>query len=271
MPKIKIRLPERRQRNDRGPASEAPLERGIYFLNTTGEEIPAYGVFQGHDTRNEQYMPAIVIAKKPIDGTANASAIFVNGPFAVPNNDFGFAQDGPLYQVLTDGTATAGEGLGLTDDSFEASPGSGPFVAIGEDDVLDDIYLCLLQAGGGGIKYAYPPSGGLPAASYNATTEKLTPGSSNCELAELSGGVYQRSGSSVVVENPVGAAVGTSGKPMTIGETAYGKWTVLVEDCTGTTSEDPGGGGGPNPEPPVPDAIDSGTSKGIDMGYSMGV
>jgi len=125
------------------------------------------------------------------------------------------------------------------------------------------------QGGDGSIKYAYPPSGGLPAASYNATTEELTPSSSNCELAELVDGVYQRSGESVAVENPVGASVGTSGKPMTVGQTAYGKWTVLVEDCTGTT-EDPGGGG-PNPEPPVPDAIDSGTSKGIDMGYSMGV
>lgn len=121
---------------------------------------------------------------------------------------------------------------------------------------------------GGSIKYAYPPSGGLPAASYNATTEKLTPSSSNCELAELSAGVYQRSGSSVAVENPVGVIVGASGKPITIGKTAYGKWTVLVEDCSGT---DEGGGGDPNPEPPVPDAISSGTSKGVDMGYALGV
>lgn len=124
------------------------------------------------------------------------------------------------------------------------------------------------QGGDGSIKYAYPPSGGLPAASYNATTEELTPSSSNCELAELSAGVYQRSGSSVAVENPVGVIVGASGKPITIGKTAYGKWTVLVEDCSGT---DEGGGGDPNPEPPVPDAISSGTSKGIDMGYALGV
>lgn len=143
----------------------APPANGIPFLNTTGGEIPAYGVFQGHDTRNITHMPALVIAKKPIDATANASSVFVNGPSAVPNNDFGFAQDGPTYQVLTDGSAAAGEGLGLTDDSFEASSGSGPFIALGEDDVRADVWLCLLQSGGGSSGRIFKtPSAGIPAA-----------------------------------------------------------------------------------------------------------
>lgn len=130
------------------------LGESITFINTTGEEIPAFGVFQGHETRNEQYMPAIVIARKPIDGNANPAAVFVNGYNPVPNNSFGTAQMGPLYQVLHDGTAVDGETIGLLDDSFEAGPASGPFVVIGEDDVLENVVLCLLQSSGSGmIKY----------------------------------------------------------------------------------------------------------------------
>jgi hypothetical protein len=52
-----------------------------------------------------------------------------------------------------------------------------------------------------------------------------------------------------MVENPVGAVVGISGKPMTIGKNTSGAWTVLVEDCSSS------GTGGPLP-PVTPDDQD---------------
>jgi len=117
------------------------------------------------------------------------------------------------------------------------------------------------------IRYAYPPSGGIPAASYDTSTKVLTPGTANCTLAQYNDGQYDDdTGSTVMVENPVGSIVGASGKPLTIGRTAYGKWTVLVEDCSSTS-------GGPVVGVSVltADSADFGGSRSIDLGYTMGV
>lgn len=113
------------------------------------------------------------------------------------------------------------------------------------------------------IKYAYPPSGGIPKASYSTTTKVMTPGTAICKFAEAVGESYDDTGAEVVVENPVGSVVGISGKPLTIGFTAYGTWTVLVEDCT--AAESSGGG-----TAPPADGGDGGSSDGIDLGYQMG-
>lgn len=244
-------------------------DNGTMFFNHSGEEIPPFGVFQGHDTNNTaENFPPIVIAKKPIDAAANASAIFVNGPNAVENNGFGYAQPGPLYKVLHDGTAAAGDDLGLTDDSFEASPGTGPFVAIGEDDVAENVFLCLLAAGGGGdLAYFYPPSGGVPASTYNTSTDTLTVGSAVCTKArKLTTGVYERGSTTETIENMTSFVVGASGRPMACERNAYGRWTVVVEDCGSTPST---GGGGTTPNPDVGEK--SSSSRSIDMGYSLGV
>lgn len=118
--------------------------------------------------------------------------------------------------------------------------------------------------GGGRLKYAYPPSGGIPAATYDSAARKLIPGTASCVLAELIDGEYCDTGEDVVVENPVGTAVGTSGKPMTIGQTSYGKWTVIVEDCSGESV----------PVEPSAMFFDPGESSGsraLDPGYKIGV
>jgi hypothetical protein len=88
------------------------------------------------------------------------------------------------------------------------------------------------------LKHAYPPSGGIPAATWNATTEAMTPGQASCRVATKTAGVYEPTTDTVMVENPVGAIVGISGKPITIGKNTSGAWTVLVEDCSGTTDGD---------------------------------
>lgn len=102
--------------------------------------------------------------------------------------------------------------------------------------------------GGSSIKHAYAPSGGIPAATWNSSTETMTPGQASCRIAENVSGAYSPTSDTVLVENPVSAVVGASGKPMTIGKNTSGKWTVLVEDCTGGSSS----GGGPLPDPQDP-------------------
>lgn len=104
------------------------------------------------------------------------------------------------------------------------------------------------SGGGATIKHVYPPSGGIPAATWSAVDERMTPGQGSCRVAEKVAGQYEPTSETVMVENPVGIAVGISGKPMTIGKNTSGAWTVLVEDCSGS------GTGGPLP--PVPDPED---------------
>jgi hypothetical protein len=114
------------------------------------------------------------------------------------------------------------------------------------------------------IKHAYPPSGGIPAAAWDSDTETMTPGTATCRIAVRVGGAYEPATSTVLVENPVGAIVGSSGKPITIGRNTSGAWTVLVEDCTGTS--------GPVTSSSLAfDPADGGGSRGLDPGYKIGV
>lgn len=88
---------------------------------------------------------------------------------------------------------------------------------------------------GSSIKHAYAPSGGIPAATWDSATEKMTPGKAACRIARKVAGIYEPTDETQDVENPVGAAVGASGKPMTVGKNTSGAWTVLVEDCTSSS------------------------------------
>lgn len=124
------------------------------------------------------------------------------------------------------------------------------------------------------VTYAYPPSTGIPAATYDAETQKTTLGVATCKIAvEDSPGVFKPGTESVIVENQVGSAIGTTGKMMTIAlNNTSGRWEVIVEDCTSGS-----GGGGPDtnpdnptPEPPL-DPINTGTSKSVSLNYTMGV
>jgi hypothetical protein len=105
------------------------------------------------------------------------------------------------------------------------------------------------RGGGASIKHVFPPAGGISAATWNASTETMTPGIGSCRIAKYTSGQYSPTTDTVLVENPVGAVVGISGKPMTIGKNTSGAWTVLVEDCSGSSVDDTGG---PLPDPEDP-------------------
>lgn len=132
----------------------------------------------------------------------------------------------------------------------------------------------LEECGGGAIQYAYPPSTGIPAATFNATTKKTKPGTALCTIAvEDTPGVFKPGTETLIVENQVGSAVGLSGRMMTIAlNDTSGRWEVIVEDCTAGST---GGGNSSNPDNPVPvpspDPINEGTSKSFSLGYFLGV
>lgn len=137
---------------------------------------------------------------------------------------------------------------------------------VGDEDILESFDL---------VTYAFPPSTGIPPAVYNATTKTLTTGVAMCKLAvSVSPGVYTEGATSVLVENQVGTAVATNGKPITIAPTSFGRWEIIVEDCTAGST---GGGSNPNTNPdnpvpvPSPDPINEGTSKSFSLGYILGV
>lgn len=253
----------------------------INIKNVSGETIPPYACceldYDVDESATELDGDEIIFrVKKPTaDGEANSSRIVFNGAGKIQDEHVGTGVFCPLIQSLWDYTtapeigqscgATSGEwylstsGLGFTFKSVDATEAY-------TDNSVADVKTAFfeLSGGGGSIKYAYPPSGGIPASTYNSDTKKMVPGTASCTLAELVDGEYCDTGDEVIVENPVGSVVGSSGKPMTVGETAYGKWTVLVEDCTGDAAP-------VEPTAMTPDPGESSGSRALDPGYKIGV
>ncbi len=148
---------------------------------------------------------------------------------------------------------------------------SGPVSLLSSPSSSDEITALIFidrATVGGSVTYAFPPSGGIPAATYNSTTKTLTPGTAMCKLAiQESPGVYKEGSESVLVENQISSAIALSGRPMTIAMNKFGQWEIIVEDCIAGSNTNPD-----NPTPsPSPDPISEGTSKSISLGYILGV
>lgn len=105
----------------------------------------------------------------------------------------------------------------------------------------------LPSAGGGSVVIAYPPSTGVPAATYSTSTKELVTGKASALKAVYDGTKYTPGTQSIVIENIVGFAIATNGEPVVVELSEYGTWIIDVERCT--VSSDPGGG--PDPQPPV--------------------
>lgn len=132
--------------------------------------------------------------------------------------------------------------------------------------VESEIPETRVGGGGGSIAYFYPPSGGVPAATYNTSTETLSTGSAVCTKAsKTTTGIYTRGSTTSTVENITSFIVGASGRPMACALNTYGRWVVVVEDCGSSSTT----GGGTTPNPDVGESRSS--SRSVDMGYSLGV
>lgn len=225
----------------------------INIKNVSGETIPPYACceldYDVDESATELGGDEIIFrVKKPTaDGEANSSRIVFNGAGKIQDEHVGTGVICPLIQSLWDYTTAPeiGQSCGATSGEwYLSSDGSGfTFKSVDAteaytDNSVGDVKTAFfeLSGGGGSIKYAYPPSGGIPAATWNASTEQMTPGKGTCRLAVEVGGAYKPTEETVDVENPIGTAVGANGKPLTIEKTSHGKWTVIVEDCTSSSS-----------------------------------
>ena len=105
------------------------------FLNTSGHTIPPYGVFLVDGTAEANGINYLIAKRYPAY-TAAQSVPMVNGPFEVPNNEYGTPQLGPVYRVIHDDAVgySVGDRVGWKANSFQVSLNAS-FIVLGEDDI----------------------------------------------------------------------------------------------------------------------------------------
>lgn len=126
---------------ERTPGFFAELESIGYgehfpFVNTSGHTIPPYGVFMVDGTSEENGINYL-IAKRYASYTAVQSVPMVNGPFEVPDGEYGTPQLGPVYRVVHDDAITysVGDRVGWKSNSFQVALNAS-FIVLGEDDIV---------------------------------------------------------------------------------------------------------------------------------------
>jgi hypothetical protein len=115
--------------------TRTPTGKGIYFKNNSGATIPAYGCIQASGT-HENVLNYLTV-ERAFDYSAVQSVVLFNGPFEVPDGEFGTAQCGPVF-IATHDAAIAynvGDRMGWKSSSFNLALGA-PLVYLGADDVV---------------------------------------------------------------------------------------------------------------------------------------
>ena len=158
------------------------IQSSISFVNRSGSTIPAYGCMQIAGTE-EIAGRNYLIVKRPIEYTSAVIGPFLlNNDRDVDDDDFGTAQNGPIYRAISDGGSyTVGTRIGPLVNSYEVGKGC-LFTYLGDDDIETDcvrLIACetplLAVAGAGGI--AANSSGTVTAkqaASGNWTSGSVT-------------------------------------------------------------------------------------------------
>jgi len=126
---------------ERTPGFTGELESHAYrehfpFLNSSGHTIPPYGIFLVDGTSEANGMNYL-IAKRYASWTAAQSVPMVNGPFEVPDGEYGSPQLGPVYRVVHDDAITysVGDRVGWKADSFQVALNAA-FINLGDDDIV---------------------------------------------------------------------------------------------------------------------------------------
>lgn len=134
------------------------LSAPISFVNRSGHTIPPYGCMQIVDCEEingRNYLSVV----RPFQYSLSVMGPFLlNNDREVPDDDFGTAQNGPVFRCLTDGsTLGVGTRIGPLADSFEVAKGC-LFVKCGDDDIEPDVIRVMRSetqlravAGAGGI------------------------------------------------------------------------------------------------------------------------
>lgn len=128
-----------------------PPDAPIYVRNDTGEEIPPFACLQTDGTVEDTGQNYIKVVK-PRDTSGDQGWYLFNGIAPIETGGYGLAYDGPQARMLTDGTTiTNGDRWSPIVDEFTIEQDdSGPFIAIGPDDIEDDVMRGFIASAGGG-------------------------------------------------------------------------------------------------------------------------
>lgn len=183
-----------RSKSNRSVDNIEAIETPIFFRNDSSQTIPPFGVMQPIDTLDVTGSYNLIKVKRPIDSTLMRCPLLINGPNEVLTNEFGMAQNGPVYWLLHDGANTyvAGDRMGSLTGTFTATRGS-IFAVLGADAIATNVVKCMfdtscmygrtkvagLTAATPANVFAYDAAGTLTAKEYLAETRVSTiPGDS---------------------------------------------------------------------------------------------
>lgn len=174
-----------RSTSDRPRETIGQPESPIFFRNDSAQTIPPFGVMQMIDTMDVTNSYNLILVKRPIDSTLLRCPLLINSEREVLTNEYGTAQQGPVYRILHDGahTYSPGDRLGSLTAAFTATYGS-LYAVLGDDDIATNVVKCMfdtscmygktkaaaLMVGTPGYVYAYDAAGTLTSKEYVAET-----------------------------------------------------------------------------------------------------
>lgn len=117
----------------------------IYFKNDSTHVIPPYALMQIGNTEEVAGNQNYITVKRPIHASVMRCPMLINGSREVEVDGYGVAQSGPVFRLLTDGTAySPGDRLGPETGVFTATYGS-MYAVIGDDDVATDVVRVMFD------------------------------------------------------------------------------------------------------------------------------
>jgi hypothetical protein len=117
----------------------------IYFKNDSEHVIPPYALMQIGSTTEVSGSHNYITVKRPIHASVMRCPMLINGSREVEVDGYGVAQSGPVFRLLTDGTAySPGDRLGPETGVFTATYGS-MYAVIGDDDVATDVVRVMFD------------------------------------------------------------------------------------------------------------------------------
>ena len=206
-------------------------QRGLYFTNVSGEEIPAWACMQITGTE-EIGGQNFLQADQPADNDGSAGWFVFNGPFPVADGNEGYAQVGPVYRgYKSSGTVTGGDKWQpVASQWYIEQDNAGIFICAGADDIDDDVLKVFQPSGSGGgssQSFFITPSGGIAACTESSGA--YTPGSATCDQAEWDGTDIEDNGTNATVYNISDQAI--AGSVLIKAAKVDGIWVVDVAGC----------------------------------------
>lgn len=166
----------------------------VFIRNESDEEIPAYACVQSTGTE-ESGDGNYVLVDKPADTSWDAGVYFFNGPSPIEKMGDGLAFSGPFVRALIDETSTVSSGLRYSptvDEWYLSEDSGGILIAVGEDDVSENIARVYVGSSGGA---------GLFICRLN---EPWSSNAADADIYTIDGSSYTDTGEDKTVYDPLG-------------------------------------------------------------------